>query len=160
MNEEKEAWENEIKETQDKQALLDKTLRCESRLRLFLFVSAVAPIVLYHLDIMNIYCLMASDAVAAYTTAIYVSAMLAFKLVNDVRRDRSEFKMTVYRSNRSGIDASAGRHAGFKLKQTERELLTVNIYDSKTRMVRYLAVWVSYVFVSLSYASVRSAVGG
>ena len=159
MNERKEAWDKEVKETKTKKAELSKTIRYEWVVGLVLLVLTLAPIVLYHLCVVSIYEVMASDAVAAYTTAIYVSVMLAFKLINDVRRDKSHYDMIVYRDNRMGINASADEFAGHLLEQTGRDLLAVKAYNSKTRMVRYFAVWVSYMFVSFSYAYVRSAVG-
>ena len=160
MKEGKNAWGSEIKKTLTKAVSFVKTHRIEVGVGLVLAVSAIAPIILYHCDRVNIYNVMVSDAVAAYTTAIYVSVMLAFKLVNDVRRDKLHYDMIVYRDNRMGINASADEFAGQLLRQTALDLLAAKKYDSRTRMVRYLAVWVSYMFVSFSYAYVRNAVGG
>ena len=160
MNKRKDTWEYEVKKTLAKTLSLYYTHRIELCVGLILVLLAAVPILLYHSDIANIYQMMASEEVAAYTTAIYVSVMLLFKLVNDVRRDKSHNNMIVYRDNRRGIDASVNEFAGHQLQQTGRDLLAVKAYDSRTRMVRYFGVWVSYMFVSLSYNYVRSAVGG
>ena len=126
---------------------------------LFLLVSAAAPIVLYHLEVVSIYNVMVSDEVAAYFTAIYVTAMLAFKMVNDIRRDKSQYNMSAYRDKRARIDASGGDTGGRETAGAYRDLFAARAYDRKTRIVRYLGLWISYMFVSVSHGYVRSALG-
>ena len=159
MNERNEELEIEKKITWHTIAVLIYTSWLELTVGLILLLSASVPILLYHFNMVNIYRMMASDAVAAYTTAIYVSAMLTFKLVNDVRRDRWQDKMNAYHDNRRAINASEDEFTESQLEQVDRQLITSVAYDKRTRMVRYLAIWFSYMFVSFSYTSVRSALG-
>ena len=159
MNERNEELEIEKKITWYTVAVLFYTSRLELTFGLILLMSAAMPILLYHFNMVNLYRMMASDAVAAYTTAIYVSAMLTFKLVNDARRDRWQDKMNVYRNNRKAMDSPENKITARQLEQVDQQLFSGLAYGVRTRMIRYLAIWVSYMFVSLSYNSVRSAVG-
>ena len=159
MNERKDELEIEKEKTLLTLAVLSRTIRLEWTVGVILLLSAAMPILLYHFNMVNIYQLMASDAVAVYTTAIYVSVMLAFKLVNDIRRDTLQNKMVNYRETRKAMTTAGAKLTTPQLGQLNRQVFSSAAYDTMTRIIRYLAIWVSYMFVSLSYNSVRSAVG-
>ena len=148
-----------VRTKEAKEALLRKIHRVELGFGLFLFALAIAPIVLYYCDTFNIYNVMLHNEVAAYATAIYVAVVLVFKLINDSMREKNQYDLIFYRDNKKSVDYRSP-HAYLLHTETEQQLLEVRISYSKARMVRYLAVWVSYMFVSLSHSYVRNIVGG
>ena len=149
--------------TESAESNLRKAIIFEICIVIFLIFLSVLPIVLFHRGIWNLYTFIKFESaeVAAYTTAVYISFLLSFKMFKDGMADRfhtqSEFLTYSARQINHRADMETGT-VGLPGEEIATSRHRQSIIRSMIRLTRYFAIFISYLFISVSYLYVHKVV--
>ena len=154
------SWKAAQAETKTSEKQLKRRKYIEIFVCIVLVLFSLAPPVCYHGDIFDFYSLLQvkSNTVAAWTTATYVSFLLLAKLLKDELDNEFQRRVDVNTDNTRNLSFSTDPEYGEKREECVRDAHRNKEFKSQIRILRYVVIFVSYLFISFSYSYIPKIV--